>query len=192
MTSFKPLPLPEHCLSLCRSVKDTRVVQQPLHTEPRGLCQRLLRVQTWLTPREHADDKGMLAQFLSFAPQAWGLLVKWRQLKVPALFIVVITATALVQIMIHLLFKRLTPRKPWGWGGACKMVSHDAHRTVETQLQMEEVLLHAAVGAKISFFIEMGLSHPWGEHDSEDPCGPRYCTYCCCETIPAKWPWQFS
>lgn len=120
MTSFKPLPLPGFYLSLCRSGKDTRG-WQPLHTEPRGLCQRLLCIQTWLTSREHADDdKGKLAQLLSSAPQAWSLLVKWRQLKVPAFFIVVITATALVQIMIHLLFKQLTPRKPlcvWGGGG---------------------------------------------------------------------------
>jgi hypothetical protein len=40
------------------------------------------------------------------------------------------------------------------------MASHDAHRTVETQLQTEEALFHAAVGARISFFIEMVLSHP--------------------------------
>lgn len=53
------------------------------------------------------------------------------------------------------------------------MASHDADRTEESQLQMEEALLHGAIEARVSFFIEMGALTPLDEHDSQDQCGPH-------------------
>lgn len=42
------------------------------------------------------------------------------------------------------------------------MASHAAHRTEESQLQMEEALLHGAIEARVSFFIDMGALTPLG------------------------------